>query len=470
MHPGYEPAAHGPPAQALREYYRSADVRARLAEYCGALSDPAEPSAWGIAGYGGRARLTEREGAPVAQESTGLAPLLEDGADVCRSLADRGGTLLQLDVDYNHPEAPAEAYRQPAVCFRRLEPVYEAVLDAFRRYGIRPLVVMTARGYHFTVRAPADGPLHASLVGLGALGESLERRYQVMAEAVPGALGMGRAHHGAGKLLEHLCHVVMRETARRAPTPVAIADVPPPGLRPFVCLDISAYGDPLFARYARCAFSSNQKAWMRAFAPQHPWVIALPREALTVESLLRAREDPRQAARLAATACARIPDAPGATGWLEEYERSDLRHFHRAFEAGPHAAPSTWAYTYDALDLDRLPLCVRVPLRWPNPHLLTPVHLRTVVRVLRDLGWHPRSIAELARSRYERGESWGGRWRRYDAQSRALFDTRVLLGCLADGLDAEAFDCETQARRGACVRAGCGFDLARLRPPHRPFS
>ena len=51
--------------------------------------------------------------APVAVGAE-LDPLLADGADVCRSLSDRRGALIQLDVDYVNAVDPAEAYRDPA--------------------------------------------------------------------------------------------------------------------------------------------------------------------------------------------------------------------------------------------------------------------------------------------------------------------------------------------------------------------
>ncbi len=459
------------PAARLADYYGGADVRARLLEYCGAPGGSSEPSALGLAAYGGRSRLTEPEGAPVAQGQgwLGLAALLREGADVCRSLADQEGTLLQIDLDYCDPDRPADPYLRPAHCFRRLAPVYEAVLDAFLHYGLRPLVLMTARGYHFTLRALRSGGLYADLVRLGVVGDSLAGSSG--APDATAALQRERAHQGAGKLLEHLCHDVVRRCGPKSTLPVTVADVAPPGRGPFACLDISAYGDPVRSRFARCAFSANQKAWMGGLTPEHPFVIVLPRDGEGHESLLSAREDLRRSAARAERACARIPDVAWAPAWLDAYQRSELGRFHRLFEQGPHAERSAWSYTYDVLDVDALPPCARLPLRHPDPYLLTPLHLRTVVRLFRDLGWHPRSIAELVRSRYERGGTASALWRRYDAQTRALFYTRVLLGCLAAGLEpAGAFTCDTQSARGACPACGCGFDLARLRGPYRPFS
>jgi hypothetical protein len=47
---------------------------------------------------------------------------------------------------------------------------------------------------------------------------------------------------------------------------------------------------------------------------------------------------------------------------------------------------------------------------------------------LRRKGWHPRSIAGLIRSKFERDHGWGDYWYRYDAAARADFYVRVLGG------------------------------------------
>src|SRR6185369_15182308 len=98
-------------ATPLAAYYGSAAVRARLAEYCGGRADDlASWSALSLAGYGGSRRLSEPDGAPVTAPITDWERLLEEGADVCRSLADRVGTLLLLDVDYTNHDDPGEPY------------------------------------------------------------------------------------------------------------------------------------------------------------------------------------------------------------------------------------------------------------------------------------------------------------------------------------------------------------------------
>lgn len=455
-----QPGASG----AIAEYYRAADVRARIEEYCGGAGGAR--SAWGLAGFGGREELAEEDGAPVACRGWDEQRLFEGGADVARSLGDHAGTLLHLDVDYAHPADPDEPYRDPSACFRRLEPVYEAVDGAFARHHVRPLVLVTGRGYHFVARAARGAPLQRSLAAMGRISAAVRARAQAMEADLPGAAALCEAHDGAGRLLEHLCHEVLSDLGAHAPLPVALADLPPPDGGAFACLDLSAYGDPLFARHVRCAFSSNQKA-RRASARGRPFVLVVPRGDGPIEPLLRARDEPALAARLASARPARIPDVTDAPRWIAAYRASPLARFHAAFDAGPHADPSTWDYTYDALDPRTLPPCVAGPLEQAYPALLQPVRLRTFARALAAMGWHPRSVSALVASRYARAAGWGAHWWRYDRETRADFYVRVLLGAPDDASD---LTCATQRRRGNCpVHGDCAFRLERL-APRRPFS
>jgi hypothetical protein len=450
----------------LSAYYRWPKVRARIAEYCGGVPEAPEAfDCWNLAGYGGRRRLHATDGAPVSVPNREFDALLEEGTDVCRALADRNGVVVQLDVDYTNPQDHAEPYRDPAACFDRLEPVYEGVHAVFARYGLRPFTVMTGRGYHFTLRAPRGGSFLSELVAIGSLPASLRARYEAV-DSPEEAVAMGRAHDGAGRLLEHLAHEVVRHLGRGTPVPVTLADVAPPGETPFVCLDLTAYADPVFERHARCAFSANQKASLTGIAPEKPFVIDLPREEDDrLDELLRAREDLRRAGARAALARTRLPDVYRATAWVEEYRRSRLAEFHRDFDAGPEVPREAWAYTYDSLDLRTLPACARRPLESPHPALLTPVHLRTVALALWGLGWHPRSVAALVRSRYERDCGWGDLWRRYDPAARAEFYVRLFCGAFVNGLeDPASFSCASQALRGVCPSPGCGWELERLLP------
>jgi hypothetical protein len=71
----------------------------------------------------------------------------------------------------------------------------------------------------------------------------------------------------------------------------------------------------------------------------------------------------------------------------------------------------------------------------PNDALLRPDFLRQVVAGLLERGWHPRHIAGLIQSKYERDYRWLNLWYVYDAQTRADFHTRVLAGLIRLGRD-----------------------------------
>jgi hypothetical protein len=366
---------------------------------------------------------------------------LESGADVCRSLADRAGTLLVFDIDYVNHADPPEPYRDPARTFARLEPIYQATMDTLASFGIHALTLMTGRGYHVIMKALYGGPLHSALARLGAPG--------------PDA-----AHDGAGRLLEHLAHSVVTLLGGRSEVPLTLIDWPPPGAGPFICLDTSAYGDPLAARNARCAFSANQKARVQSLACGAPVVVVLPRETKRFDAQLRLRADLAAAATWASCCRTEIPLLTDAPAWLASYEASSLRSFHRFFDALPLERDGR---AFAAMDLSALPGCVAFPLAHPNAALLTPGWLRAVTLALVALGWHPQAVVDLVLSRYSGPHDWGDYWQRYDRRTRASFYVRICAGAMADGTEnRDAFTCASQRATGYCTGSGCGWDLAHL--------
>ncbi len=428
----------------LSRYYGSPAVRARIDEFCGAPGPGAPPSARHLAGYGGTRWLHEPEGGPARRPLAALSQLLDQGADVYRSLADREGTLLAFDLLYAHPSDPYEPYREPARCFERLEGVHREVLAALARRGVTPLVLMGGRGYHYVSRAPAGSDLHRALRSLGARpGRSSDAQ---------------RAHDGAGRLLELLLHEVMRSASASSSVPLRLAEVPPPGGGPFACLDLAAYADDVADRAVRCAFSSDQKALLTRPGCASACVFVLPIGERPYGELLAVRTDPHAASRWAEAVPAAIPDVAEAPGWLRDYSGSGLAFFHAEFDAAGEAG--TLTHADELFDAEALPSCASLPLRFPNPWLLHPRHLRTVSLALWSMGWHPGAIAALVRSRYERDYDWGSLWQRHDAGTRAAFHVRLFCGAAAEGLEDGAFSCETQAQNGLCRHDGCGYDLA----------
>lgn len=429
----------------LLRYYGSGAVRARVAEYA--------DGAFGLAGYGGSGQRRDPDDwGPVPLSRADASVLFREGADVCRSMADANGTLLLLDVDYTNADDPAEPYREPESVFERLEPVYSVVRDALEGFHVRPLVLMTARGWHFVARVPRGGELLADLATLGILPPS-QRTGDAPSDAV------GRAHAGAGKLVEHLAHRILSSLPGSLPVAVDLADVPAAGRGGLVCLDLSAYADPVRTRFSRTAFSSNQKSRMAGLAPERPFVAVVPRDEMTLAELLAIRGDLEAAARLAERRSARIPDVPAeAHAWLDDYERGPLVRLHTDLDEAwdePEPAPEP--------DLDALPACAAWPLRHPDPALLQPGYIRTVTLALRAHGWPPAAVARVIQNRYENEPGLRALFRRYDAASRAAFYVRLFCGTVEAGLEIhDNFTCATQASRGLCRGGACGHDLARL--------
>lgn len=431
--------------ESLIRYYRSPAVRMRIAEFCGGrLDDPGTFTALSLAGYGGRRRLQAPEGSPLMLPLSAWPGLLQEGADICRSVADREGSLLMFDIDYvNHADA-AEPYRDPARTFRRLEPVYQATVDTLASYGVRPLTLITGRGYHMIAKAPNESPFGSALGRISA--QSLDPM-----------------HDGAGRLLEYVAHCVIRRVGARCEVPLTLIDWPPPGGGPFICLDTSSYGDPVGVRNARCAFSGNQKAHHQELPCPAPVVAVLPRKGESLDELLAVRSDLRAAADWASTCVTGIPLVRDAPEWLTSYEASALASFHRFFDALPIDLDGG---AFDKLDLGALPGCVAFPLTHPNAALLTPGWLHAVTLALSALGWHPQAVVSLVLSRYGQPHDWGNYWERYDPLFRASFYVRVCAGAVADGTESwDAFSCASQRATGYCPGGSCDFELACLPRP-----
>ncbi|MBI2435849.1 MAG: hypothetical protein HYV26_23585, partial [Candidatus Hydrogenedentes bacterium] len=93
-----------------------------------------------------------------------------------------------------------------------------------------------------------------------------------------------------------------------------------------------------------------------------------------------------------------------------------------------------------------------------------PAGIAQVVRGLLALGWHPRHIAGLIRSKYERDFGWGTRWYKENAGIRADFYTRVFAGLVYTGRDELVdFNCQSVAERGFCLRPDPACNLVGFR-------
>lgn len=149
---------------------------------------------------------------------------------------------------------------------------------------------------------------------------------------------------------------------------------------------------------------------------------------------------------------------------IAEYQQSDLADFHTRFYSLEHHHPETWPNTYDRLSMKDLPPCIQYILMHPNDLLQKPGGIRLVVRSLLALDWHPRHIAGLIRSKYERDYGWGHHWYTYDASLRADFYVRVFAGQIEVGLDnLNDFNCTSTKGMHYCFdnNQSCTLDTLR---------
>jgi hypothetical protein len=92
---------------------------------------------------------------------------------------------------------------------------------------------------------------------------------------------------------------------------------------------------------------------------------------------------------------------------IRSYKRSRLYQFHKYFDYQEHNTYWDWQKTYDRFDLYSVPPYASHALSVPNDHLLKPTNLQILTKVLAGMGWHPKHIAGLIRSKFERDHGWG---------------------------------------------------------------
>lgn len=456
------------------EYYANPHVRHRIIEYCGGHSDDIHSfTAEYLVGYGEYLTWKGNEEAVISSPNEGFDWILKKGLDVFRSLWDKRALLAVLDIEYVNHDYPGEVYIHPERVFTRLEPIYRKIMAVYQRYGMHPLVLTTGQGYHFVFRVRRDSPGYDQLGEVGHLNESLSTKYGISSGRRHRYVSYdyGLAYDGLGRVMEHFVYELIRECATVTDLPLVCTDVavgPGQNGREAVSLDLSAFGDPVYMRDIRCAFSTHQKHKVQVYkvgediAKSIPVQITIPRTILTIEQLLHMRRHFRDTADYAAGLSCRIPIYSEEFATLiGEYRAGKLYEFHQSFDSRVFTCRDDYCNLIHQLDLNALPPCVRHCLEQPNPHLLRPTNLQSLVRVLTSWGWHPRDIAGLVWSKYENpGYHWDEDWTRYDAASRANFYVRMFAGMLATGLDQKKdFNCISQQEKGYCWQPWCGYNL-----------
>jgi len=452
-------------------YYAHPSVRARLAEFLG--TEPMAPDAINAVVMIGDACQTGYRNARRVKE---LPPCLERDFEISRSLWDSASLLIDLDIEYVNFDFPAEPYIHPDRAFALQEAVIATAENQLRSFGITPLHLLSGRGHHLIWRVRRDSPSFDLLVALGHPTSTVLSHYERMApiDGVKVDSAMGTAYHGTGRVMEYLAAEIKRISAPSSRVPVELTAVevgPGENGREMISVDISQFGDPLDIRSTRVPYSrylkmEQQKGVLGGeIIDSLPPIFEIPLGDMSVADALKVMRDPEAVAELAQHVPSFILDcSAGMEQLISSYSRSSLSKFHRDFYSAEPHPPDTWPETYDRMDFRPLPLCARFILEHPNDLLLRPSGMRRVVMALLALGWHPRHVAGLIQSKFERDYSWGQAWEGCDPATRAELYTRVFAGLVAARYDDLVdFNCQSAREQGTCHVADCGKNLLPFR-------
>lgn len=409
-----------------------------------------------------------------------LDELAQSGAEIARSLWDRDSLIADLDMEYVNFDDPTEPFFNAERSFSIQRPVVEAAEELFISYGIAPLHLLSGRGHHFVWRIDRGATACGRLAMLGRMPSTIAAKYAQpqppSGEVVP--LDLGAAFAGLALVMEHFAHRLLASSIGRCEIPIELTAVevgPIQRGREIVSVDLSEYGDPLHTRTLRMPFSAYLKErHYRASAngrPHAPPRFTIPLHEMDERQALQVMKDADQICALARRASTQIPEqSRGMEALIADYEQSSLARFHDYFYESEHDPPERWSQTYDRTPLSPLPTCVSYILQNPNDLLLKPAGIQHVARTLLAVGWHPRHIAGLIRSKYERNYHWVPGWSVYDAAFRADFYTRLFTGLFAAGLDPLIdYNCRSTTEKGYCFWTGCGeiLEQHRLRLENR---
>ena len=439
----------------IRGYYATPDVRARLIESLGGRRLD-EATCY----YLGRCFDTIKPGFCMKKPGA-LDLFLRKEWDVARSLWDRQWLIADVDIEYVNFDFPAEPFLDYRRCFSLQEPVRHAGERVFAEIGMQPLHTISGRGHHFTWKIEPTSPAFRSLARIGRVPPALERVYATPQppDGEPVDPAFGKAFAGLGLVIEYVAHQILADAQPACPIPIfpeAVEMGPQQRGREVVVLDISEYGDPLHTRAVRVPFSIYLKPWLHTdiLCPELegkiPVMVMVPTRGWDTEQVTPIMRDLDAAARWASGVSCLLPDGSDSMEPLiAQYLHSEVRRFHDEFYSVEPEPPEQWPLTYDRVSLDGLPPMARYALEHPNDALLKPEFIRQVVIALLDRGWHPRHIAGLLRSKYERDYGWLNAWYIYDAGTRADFHVRVLAGMLQLSVDRGRLSVGGQLRSGS---------------------
>lgn len=449
-------------------YYADENIRRRIIEYLGGHAIPDATAVY----------ITTSDNEFYDQIEVhppgDLDHFFKNGLDIARSLWDRKSFIVHLDIEYVNFDFPAEPYLDLERCFQVQQAVVNVLQCLLATYSISPLHSITGRGHHFTWRITQDSLAFHQLSDLIPLSKQLIEHYRDLTLPVASKMStrLGAAFKGLGLVMEFLAFQVIREGENNPYLPVKLSAVkvgPFHRGREIISIDLTEYGDPLHTRIIRVPFSIYRKPVKKGFANEPhlthkiPEMFMVPVYEMNLHQAVQVMQDRQQVQRLAKRTSVRIPDCSKEMNrMIADYRESSLKTFHDWFYSQDHEPPEKWPSTYDQTPLQVLPPSPRFILKNPNDLLLRPECIELVVRTFLAIGWHPRHIAGLIRSKYERDFGWGNYWYNYNAAYRADFYTRLFAGLFVGGLDDLVdFNCLSSKEKGLCFHASiphCNLD------------
>jgi hypothetical protein len=383
--------------------------------------------------------------------------------DINRSLWDHTSLIAHFDIEYVNYDFPAEPYLDPLRSFELQQGIVNRIQETLLEYGISPFHMLSGRGHHFVWRINRGSAAFGKLCKTAELPQHLKLRYATKCSPanLPVSPDLGAAYLGLGKVMEFVAASVKEkcDASTKIPIELSAVEVPPQERgREMVSIDITEYGDLLNTRLIRVPFSLYLKPWKYdgivndQIRDRIPVMVSVPFFEMNINEAVEVMRDLKKASELACKASVRIPDqSKQMVNLIDAYENSLIARLHSQFYEQEHTSPELWGISYDRFTTEIIPPCVRTILEYPNDLLLKPAGIRHVVRVLLSLGWHPRHIAGLIRTKYERNYGWGREWYFYDAATRSDFYTRIFFTQIASGIDKLThFDCISVCSSGYC--------------------
>ena len=452
-------------------HYSDWSVRARIAEFLGVEANSSNCAAVYFATPDIETQLS-----PAPRPLSELSASLRNHREIFGPLWDRDSLLADLHIQYVNFDNPALPDTQFERAFSLQEPLRHEIQKTLLSYGIAPLHLLSGRGHHFLWRIRRNSDCFSRLAHLGRMPSSLRDRYdkQILPSGAKIDHLLGNAFAGLGQIVEYFAAEIKKQCAPILKLPIELSaiEVGPSELgREMICFDISEFGDPLYARFTRAAYSRYLEGpvqvgdTMGQVASSLPPLFVIPLYEMDVPEALHTMRNPEAVIALARYAPAKIPDcSEGTERLLNSCLSSDLAQFHCDFYAQEPDPLESWLTASDGIDMNHLPPCVRFLLQNPNDFLLRPSSMRRVVITLLSLGWHPRNIAGLIRSRFERDFEGIVYCNNYDPAARAEFFTRVFAGLILAGYDDLVdFNCCSTQAQNICFQPHCQDNLERFR-------